>query len=77
LISISDKENQMKQLKLIAFVMAIAVFALSTSAILAKPDCGPNSTLVTGMCDERYDVNDNGYTDAGVNVVGHYTRADA
>lgn len=66
----------MKRTVVISTLMAILVMALSVSVALAKPACGPNSTVVTGMCD-RYDTDNNGYPDAGITVVGHYTSVYA
>jgi hypothetical protein len=65
----------LKKVKIPAIVLLTLVVALvsTSAAFAAKPDCDPNATTAPAFCKDKYDQDDNGYTDAGVYVTGHYT----
>jgi hypothetical protein len=44
----------------------------TTAAFAGKPDCEDPNTRVPGFCGDKFDEDNNGITDAGVFVVGHY-----
>lgn len=56
-------------------LMIVFMLAISAGTVWAGRDsCAPGSTLNPGFCDDRYDADHNGITDAGVVVSGHYTQ---
>jgi hypothetical protein len=62
--------------RLLVIVLVVVLTALLATNVMAKPGCGDGDTIVAGMCG-RYDADNNGYPDAGVSVVGHYTSVYA
>jgi hypothetical protein len=64
----------MRSVKILGILFVIALLAMSISVIEAKPSCP--GTVVPGQCNKS-DADNNGYPDAGVYVVGHYTSVYA
>lgn len=59
-------------------IFLIVLLTVSVSVSMAKPQCDdPDTTVVPGMCGDRFDSDGNGIPDAGVKVNGHYTSVYA